>query len=146
MSIALPTFAQQQSTVDPEVRQGIDAVFMKFGEAFNKRDPDAMAALYTQEAVQLWSWSPSADAVASGQQAIEKRYAVMLASNPGTFTGQIVEVYVMATTWPWSPKPLRGRYNSVWVIALKASTEESFSRHQSGAFATPSLHVDLWRV
>jgi hypothetical protein len=102
----------------------------------------------------------------------------MLASNPGTFTGQIVEVYVMATTWPWSPKPLRGRYgrvtkygslfqtlilgrsawntlidrfrldrnNSVWGIALKASTEESFSRHQSGAFATPSLHVELWRV
>jgi hypothetical protein len=53
MSIALPTFAQQQSTVDPEVRQGIDAVFMKFGEAFNKRDPVAMAALFTQDAVQL---------------------------------------------------------------------------------------------
>jgi hypothetical protein len=53
MSIALPTFAQQQSTVDPEVRQGIDAVFMKFGEAVNKRDPDTIAALYTQEAVQF---------------------------------------------------------------------------------------------
>jgi uncharacterized protein (TIGR02246 family) len=91
MSIALPTFAQQQSTVDPEVRQGIDAVFMKFGEAFNKRDPVAMAALFTQDAVQLWPWS-SEDAVASGQQAIEKRFAVLL-SSPGEFVGQVVGVY-----------------------------------------------------
>jgi hypothetical protein len=30
---------------------------------------------------------------ASGQQAIEKRYAVMLAPSPGEFVGQIVDVY-----------------------------------------------------
>ena len=65
---------------------------MKFGQAFNKHDASALAALFTQDAVQLWSWT-SEDAVASGQQAIEKRYAVMLSSSPGEFVGQVVEVY-----------------------------------------------------
>ena len=65
---------------------------MKFGEAFNKRDPAAIGALYTQDAVQLWSWT-SEDAVASGHQAIQKRYAVMFSSIPGEFVGQVVECY-----------------------------------------------------
>jgi hypothetical protein len=38
IGFALPTFAQEQNTVDPEVRQQIEAVAMKFGEAFNKHD------------------------------------------------------------------------------------------------------------
>jgi uncharacterized protein (TIGR02246 family) len=91
ISFALPTFAQEQNTVDPEARQQIETLFMKFGEAFNERDPVAMAALFTQDAVQLWPWS-SEDAVASGQQAIEKRFAVLL-SSPGEFVGQVVGVY-----------------------------------------------------
>jgi hypothetical protein len=58
VSTAIPTFAQQRSTLDPEVRQGIEAVLTKFYEAFNKRDAPAMATLYTPEAVQLWRWVP----------------------------------------------------------------------------------------
>jgi uncharacterized protein (TIGR02246 family) len=92
ISFALPALAQQQNTVDPEVRHEIEAVFMKFGDAFNKHDPTAIAALYTQDAVQLWSFT-SEDAVVSGQQAVEKRYEVMFSSKPGEFTGQVVEVY-----------------------------------------------------
>ena len=64
---------------------------MKFGDAFNKRDAVAVAALFTQDAVQLWQ-GMSKDAVASGQQAIEKRFAWLL-SSPGEFVGQVVEVY-----------------------------------------------------
>jgi hypothetical protein len=59
IGFALPTFAQEQNTVDPEVRQHIETLFVKFGEAFNKRDPAAMAALFTQDAVQLWPASES---------------------------------------------------------------------------------------
>ena len=77
------------------MRKGIEAVITKFGEAFNKRDPAAMASLYTQEAVQLWTWVQTEDAVATGRQAIEKRYEVMLASNPGSFTGEIVDLYAI---------------------------------------------------
>ena len=51
ISFALPTFSQDQRTVDPEARQQIEALFMKFGKAFNKHDPSAIAALYTENAM-----------------------------------------------------------------------------------------------
>jgi len=43
ISFAAPAFAQQKETVDPEMRQQIEAVLMKFGEAFNKHDAAAPA-------------------------------------------------------------------------------------------------------
>ena len=39
ISFALPTFSQDPNAVDPEVRQEIEAVLVKFGQAFNKHDP-----------------------------------------------------------------------------------------------------------
>jgi ketosteroid isomerase-like protein len=84
---AVPAFAQEQNTVDPEVRQQIEAALMKFDEAHNKHDAAAIAALYTQNAVQVWDWE--ADATAFGQQAIEKRYAGEFASSPGEFVGKL---------------------------------------------------------
>jgi hypothetical protein len=38
MGFAVPLFAQEQNTVDPEVRQQIEAVLMKLAEAYNKHD------------------------------------------------------------------------------------------------------------
>ena len=110
ISFALPTFAQGQNTVDPEARQQIETLFMKFGEAFNKRDPVAMA-LFTQDAVQLWPWS-SEDALASGQQAIEKRFAVLL-SSPGEFVGQVVEIYPIGNDMSVITKGVWGLYGRV---------------------------------
>jgi hypothetical protein len=91
ISFALPIFAQETIMVSREVHQEIETLFMKFSGAFNKRDAVATAALFTQDAVQLWPWS-SKDAVASGQQAIQKRFAGLL-SSPGEFVGQVVGVY-----------------------------------------------------
>ena len=45
----LPTFAQD--TVDPKTAQQIQALTAKFNEVFNKHDPAACAALYTEDAV-----------------------------------------------------------------------------------------------
>jgi hypothetical protein len=70
IGFAAPVLAQEQNTVDPEVRQQIEAVAMKFDEAY-KQDAAALAALYTQNAVQVWGWESGSGAV-SGQQAIEK--------------------------------------------------------------------------
>jgi len=47
IGFAVPALAQEQNTVDPEVRQQIEAVLTKFDEAFNKNDAAAIAALYT---------------------------------------------------------------------------------------------------
>ena len=75
----MPTFAQEQNAVDPEVRQQIEAVLIKFDEAHNKGDPTAMAALYTQDAAQMLM-GVMGTGTCSGQQAIEKSYAAEFAS------------------------------------------------------------------
>ena len=59
----------EQNTVDAEVRQQIEAVIVKFDEAFNRRDAAAIAALYTQDAVEV-KQGISAFGVVSGRQAI----------------------------------------------------------------------------
>ena len=56
ISFAFPIYAQERNTVDPETRQEIDVVSMQYGEAFNKHDPAAVAALYTQDAVRVADW------------------------------------------------------------------------------------------
>jgi ketosteroid isomerase-like protein len=91
IGFAAPALAQEQNTVDPEVRQQIEAAVLKFDEEYNKNDAAATAALYTQDAVEVWSGG-SAGGLASGQQAIEKRHAVNLASSPGKLTHKLVQV------------------------------------------------------
>ena len=83
--------AQEQNTVDPEVRQQIEAVVMKFDEAY-KQNAAALAALYTQNAVQVFGWESGSGAV-SGQQAIEKRYANDLASGLTDHVSKLLQVY-----------------------------------------------------
>ena len=51
ISFAIPAFAQQKEAVDPKTAQQIHALAAKFNEAFNKHDPAAVAALYTEDAV-----------------------------------------------------------------------------------------------
>ena len=64
----LPTFAQD--TVDPKTAQQIHALAAKFNEAFNKHDPAAVAALYTEDAV----WD-TYHGKFFGRQRIEQVYA-----------------------------------------------------------------------
>ena len=89
IGFALPSIAQEQNTVDPEVRQQIEAVLMKLGEAYNKHDTAAIAALYTQNAV----WENVGPFY--GQQAIEKNYTAHFDytahSSPG-FVDKLVQV------------------------------------------------------
>jgi ketosteroid isomerase-like protein len=92
ISFALPTFAQQKETVDPEVRQQIEAVLMKFDEAFNKNDAAAIAALFTRDAVEVLGWETGGGA-ASGQQAIEKRYAINASAGFNNHVSKLVQVY-----------------------------------------------------
>jgi ketosteroid isomerase-like protein len=51
ISFALPIAAQQKDSVDPEVRQQIEAVLIKFDEEYNKHDAAAIADLFTPDAV-----------------------------------------------------------------------------------------------
>jgi uncharacterized protein (TIGR02246 family) len=93
IGFAVPVPAQEKNTVDPEVLQQIEAVYMKYDEAYNKNDVAAMAALFTQDALQVWQGA-SEGGTASGQQAIEKRYAVDFASAPSAVR-ELVQVYAI---------------------------------------------------
>ena len=92
VGFAFPTLAQEQNTVDPEVRQQIEALIVKADEAFNNSDAAGCTADYTQDAVEVWSWE-TAGGAAIGQQAIEKRSAAMLASNPAKLLRKLIQVY-----------------------------------------------------
>jgi ketosteroid isomerase-like protein len=88
---ALPVLARENDNVGPETRQQIEAVLKKREEAINKNDATTVAALYTQDATSIRSWE-SEGGLASGRQAIEKRYATELASSPGEFVDTLARV------------------------------------------------------
>jgi hypothetical protein len=94
ISFALPTFAQEQNAVDPEVRQQIEAAVRKQEEAYNKYNAAAFAAGFMQHAIEVWEWSSaSASGAASGRQEIEERYAFELASHPTKQSFKLIQVY-----------------------------------------------------
>jgi ketosteroid isomerase-like protein len=96
ISFALSSFAQQQNTVDPEVRQQIEAAVKKHEEAYNKYDAAAYAALYTPDAIEVLSWQSEGGATV-GQQAIEKMAAAEFASFPAKQSFTLVQVYAIGS-------------------------------------------------
>ena len=92
IGFAVRVLAQEQDTVDPEVRQQIEALIAKQDEAFNKKDAAGCTAEYTQDAIEVWSWETAGGAAIS-QQAIEIRAAVRLRLNPAKRVRELVQVY-----------------------------------------------------
>jgi uncharacterized protein (TIGR02246 family) len=69
ISFALPSFAQQTNTPDPELRQALLALAKKFENAWNNNDAVALAALFTKDAVLV-----EESGAVNGREAIEKHY------------------------------------------------------------------------
>jgi ketosteroid isomerase-like protein len=88
IGFVLPTVAQEQKTVDPKLRQEIEAVEMKFQEAYNNRDVAAIVALYTENAVEVWNRGRTC----FGLEAIRKMFADEFATNPGKMVNTIYQV------------------------------------------------------
>jgi ketosteroid isomerase-like protein len=114
VSFAVPTFAQQTAaetpspattpaasasqTVDPKLRQQIEAIGAKYDEAFNKHDAAAIAALHTEDAVLL-----TRNEVFSGREAIEKRYKSLLeGSSFSDHISKLDQVHMAFGLYPWS--------------------------------------------
>jgi uncharacterized protein (TIGR02246 family) len=89
---ALPILAQEQRAIDPQDRQQIEAAWMKFQEAHNKRDAAAIAALHTQDAIEVRSWVSAGGGLFSGRQAIEEMFKADFASNPGKMVNKLVRL------------------------------------------------------
>jgi ketosteroid isomerase-like protein len=125
VSPVVSAIAQEQTTVDPEVRQQIEAALTKFDEAFNKNDATATAALYTQDAAEVVSeWS--AGGLAFGQQAIEKRHAANFASSPGKLSHKLLQVHAIGneicaiSEWSMPPIKTKGGHYVVTIYVREA--------------------------
>jgi len=93
ISFAFPIYAQERNTVDPETRQEIDVVSMQYGEAFNKHDAAAVAALYTQDAVRVADWPGGESSV--GREAIKTAFEVQFAGMSPRAVGKSIQMYVI---------------------------------------------------
>jgi ketosteroid isomerase-like protein len=91
IGVAVPTLAEEQNSVDPEVRQQIEAVTKRREEAYNKHDAAAYARFYTQDAIDVWTWEPQGAAV--GLPAIVKRYEAEFASYPAPQSFKVLRIY-----------------------------------------------------
>ena len=120
----LPTFAHD--TVDPTTAQQIDALAAKFNEAFNKHDPAACAAFYTEDAV----WN-TYHGIFRGRQRIEQVYKEWCFEywNKQNWTTKFRKVIrvgdeVRAIGF-WSCSPHGSGYdqgNCTWVLVRKGDT------------------------
>jgi len=70
ISLALPTFAQQTNTPIPQLREELLALTRKFDVAYNNGDAAALAALYTEDAIEVTDQGPI-----YGRKALEKHFA-----------------------------------------------------------------------
>jgi hypothetical protein len=97
IGLIVPTYAQQPNTPDalavtPQVRQQIEAILVKYDEAVNNHDAAAVAALFTQDALQAWDGSGAVDSN-SGKKAIQRSYELGWESTP--FVGKALQVYAI---------------------------------------------------
>src|SRR3984893_1984997 len=70
ISYGLRAFAQQASTLDPQLREKLIAVIKKHTDALDKNDAVAVASNFTEDSV-----SVEQDGPAFGREAIEKLFA-----------------------------------------------------------------------
>src|SRR5262245_5417969 len=73
ISFAVPAFAQQTNTPDPQLREQILALIKKFDVAMNNNDAAARGALYTEDAIEV-----TPDGPIHGREAIQKHYADLM--------------------------------------------------------------------
>jgi len=91
---AVPTSATEKSMVDPQVRQRIEALMMKFQEAFNNRDTATIGTLQTEDILEVRSWPKAYNGgLASGREALKTRFEADFATNPGKMVNKLVQLY-----------------------------------------------------
>jgi ketosteroid isomerase-like protein len=93
VGFAVPALTQEKGTVDPQLRQHIEALITKFDDAYYKNDAAGIADLFARDAVEVWGWDKFSK-VASGQQAIERRYRVHF-PKPGDLSPKLLQTYAI---------------------------------------------------
>ena len=92
VSFCVPARAQEKNAVDPQVRKQIEELNLKYDEAFNQNDAEAVATLFTADAVET-----GPEEAASGQQEIEDRYKTFFESHPNNHVTKLDQVYAIGS-------------------------------------------------
>jgi uncharacterized protein (TIGR02246 family) len=123
ITFAVPAFAQQQDTVDPEIAEQVRALATKYDEAFNQNDAAAIAALITEDAVWM-----TPHGTLSGRQAVQNYYADYSFSryhcnNVSTkcdqvnkFGADVDAIGTWSCTFQWSGETRHVKGNFTWII------------------------------
>jgi uncharacterized protein (TIGR02246 family) len=137
-SFALPAFAQQDDTVDPQVVQQLRVLDRKTEEAYQKGDATARAALFTEDAILV-----NRKGLFPGRQAIEAYYADL-------FTG--AHFFDMVQTEDKnSPLPIDSLGNYIW---RHGAWQETFQPQSGGLICNISGYWswvvvregDTWKI
>jgi uncharacterized protein (TIGR02246 family) len=135
ISFALPTFAQQTTTPDPQLRQKLIDVIAKHADAINKNDAAAASACFTQEAVYVTDKGP-----VNGQEAIEKWYADLFK--------KVQFTYYVITIDQDSPHVISTAGNEIWAAGGWSSTikGENFGPRQIKGYWSVIRVGDDWKI
>jgi len=132
---ALPTFAQQTNTADPQLRQKLADVITKHADAQNKNDAAAIAACFTQDAVLVTDTGP-----VNGRQAIEKYWVDLL--KKWKFSDEVV------TIDQGSPHVIGTAGNEIWATGGWSLTikGEDFGPIQVKGYWSVIRVGDDWKI
>jgi len=134
---ALPTFAQQKDTVDPQIIEQLAALGTKTDEAFNDADAVALAALYTDDAVLVMDVGPI-----YGREAIEKHFSRLFQHIH--FTNH------MSKADQYSPHTIGTAGNAVWSNGEWTATVQGHGFGQvvqKGYWASIAVRAgDTWKT
>jgi len=136
ISFAVPVFAQQQDTPDPQKRAALVAFEKNETEAWNNNDAPTLAATFTEDAVLVTDRGP-----VYGREAIEKYYADL-------FQKMHFSDYLI-TPDQYSPHPIGTAGNEDWATGEWSLTVKgkNFGPLQVKGFWS-AIHArvgDVWR-
>ena len=135
ITVALPTFAQQTNTPDPQLRQKLVDVIAKHVGAQKRNDAAATAACFTQDAVYVTARGP-----VNGQEAIEKWYA-------GLFK-KVQFTYYAFTIDQDSPHVIGTAGNEIWATGGWSATVkgENYGPLQFKGYWSVIRVGDDWKI
>jgi uncharacterized protein (TIGR02246 family) len=127
-----PARAQERNTIDPQVRQEVEALNLKYDEAFNRNDAEAVATLLTADAVET-----GPEEVASGQQEIEDRYKILFESHPNRHATKLDQVYAIGS---------RVCAISEWSVMQKKHTSQPMLLKEGYVVTINIREGDAWKI
>ena len=135
IGLALPTFAQETNTPDPQLRQRLVALIKKHTDALDKNDPAAVAALFTEDGVYVTATGPI-----NGREAIEKYHADLFK--------QIHLSNNLVTVDADSPHVIGRAGNEMWATGAWSATiqGQNFGPTQIKGYWSVIREGDDWKI